>query len=185
MNSVIKFCSLLSILLIQACGSSDHSSPDENLSELRGRLNFTAEFNVKIADLDSFNQRSKRSKSLNYRNDLWEFKGDGKMLRMAGRFAHEKLDIELISMDLEYNNVYLEMMHPINGKNTRISCKANNKPKGNIVRTINADNTGSGHFELVFETCRNSYTEVEVTAIKTPFLVTGQFKKLPVSDSLF
>lgn len=188
MKSLLKAALLLSVLLIQACGSHDSdmtTQANHSTAKQSNGTDFTGTFIVQIGQLGSFTQLSKRSKSLNYRNDLWEFKGDGKMLRMAGRFEHDETQSELASKELEYNNVYLEFMYMINGKNTRVSCKANRKPQGSIVRTIHADNSSSGHFELVFELCRNIYTETEINEITTPLLVAGQFEKLKVSDSLF
>ncbi len=160
------------ISMMQACHSSSNSSADS-------QSGFS--FEVQIADLYTFNQQAKRAKSLNHRNNMWEFRGDMMLLRMAGRFD----DGTESSLDLTYNNVFLQFNHVVDGKKTSISCKPNQRPKGSITRATQGGQTSSGTFRLEFERCYQTYTEQAVNELPMPLVVTGTFNKLPIQDALF
>lgn len=141
-------------------------------------------FEVLVGDLLKFDHNGKRAKSFDYEHDYWEFKADGATLRMAGRLPENSPGVEQTSIDLEYNNVYLEFTYQNDGKRSRISCKPAQRPAGQIKRTVNSDLSSSGTFNIEFVLCRNTYTET-TAEIATPVTVKGQFENVPNKESLF
>lgn len=166
--------------ILTGCGNDSESSSSQ--------LNNDADigtFHVGIDGVFQFDHTGKRADGFNYRHDYWEFKANGAKLRMAGRFPDDLAGVEQASIDLEYNNVYLEFMFMIDGKNTRVSCKADQEPSGQIKRTINDDLSNSGSFNIELVLCRNTYTSEELNDIVTPVLVKGWFENTPNKESLF
>ncbi len=172
MKSTHNMALLVCVLLTPACHSPANNSA-------RGQAE--ASFEVQIADLYTFNHQDKRAKSLSHRNAMWEFRGDRMLLRMAGRFDDEGET----SLDLIYNNVFLQFNHVVDGKKVHVSCKPNHRPKGTITRTTQGDQTSSGTFRLEFERCRQTHTEQVINDFSLPLVVTGTFNSIAIKDALF
>ncbi len=180
----MKAIKTITILLFGVILSACDAESELAVAQQTGQAGIGS-FHIEIDGLVQFDQTGSRAKSFNYEHDYWEFSANGAKLRMATRFEEEKMGAEQKSDDLEHNNVYLEFMHKVANKNTKVSCKAAQEPKGLIKRTIHNDLSNSGSFSIELVLCRNTYTSEPVAEINTPLIVKGQFKKVPNQQSLF
>jgi len=142
----------------------------------------SGEFTLELSNGKGFTHKSKKFKIKNATSDYFEFESFG----WHTRFSASQLDETSPSSSTRmiYNNTFVSFYKDINGKRTRVSCKPDQDPLGEIKITAIENNTFSGEFEFELVKCNEFYSSKNVTEIELPFKAKGNFKDIAYENHL-